>query len=714
MRRLRPVLLAVLAATTVSAQTPPQPPFKSDTSAVMVDVVVRDKKGNPVTDLTAADFQLFEDGVRQRLGQVTLVAPSSPAAAAQRPSLTAQTTSDVITARHSPAAESVNQSVAAIVFERLSPESRAPATRAALRYVDQAAGAPEDYSGVFLLDLSLHVLQTFTTDRSALTSSIEAVASRATAYAEANRIGLGTGAMQATIGAESRGPRSLWPRDMQARVLDDVAATAQDRGYDTIQQTGASLAALKGLVLALGGLAGRKSVVYFSDGLSLYAPGVPGGGDELRAKFEDLIHLANRLNVTFYPVDAVGLRVHSQDVLNGEALLQAVLSDMDVADSPAGGGGGAALGLSEGIARSGSTTLVFGRLAHDTGGFTIEGTNDLERGLARIADDRRFHYLLTYSPLNQSFGGEYRRISVKVVRPGTTVRARSGYLAERSVSVPVQPRYERSAIAALEVRPLPRQIPMKASALGLLSRRGEPRVAVLLAADANAVTFRANPESDTYYTDFTMFARIRDAQRVVVRKASEPYRLAVPIAALDRAQRGEILFFRQPELPPGSYMLEAAVHDALTNAAGARFVPFTVDAPGPQGLLVSSLMLVGRSERAGDATADDSNPLLTGDVLLYPRFGEPYRKDADTTISIFFRMKVPAGVSTPTASLVLLKGNQQLASVPLLLAAPDASGVLDHTAQLPLDALPAGDLVLRLVVRTDAGDVSRDAPIRVE
>lgn len=100
--------------------------------------------------------------------------------------------------------------------------------------------------------------------------------------------------------------------------------------------------------------------------------------------------------------------------------------------------------------------------------------------------------------------------------------------------------------------------------------------------------------------------------------------------------------------------------------------------------------------------------------LLYPRLGEPYRKTADKAVSFFVRMKVPAATPAPTASLVLLKNHQSVASVPLPFAAPDAHGVIDHTAQLPLDALPAGEFVLRLIVKSGSDEIVREAQVRIE
>jgi hypothetical protein len=70
----RPFLLTALLLTVASAQEPPQS-FRTDTSGVVVDVVVKDRSGNPVTDLTMGDFELLEDGVTQTAESMTLVAP---------------------------------------------------------------------------------------------------------------------------------------------------------------------------------------------------------------------------------------------------------------------------------------------------------------------------------------------------------------------------------------------------------------------------------------------------------------------------------------------------------------------------------------------------------------------------------------------------------------------------------------------------------------
>jgi VWFA-related protein len=68
-------------------------------------------------------------------------------------------------------------------------------------------------------------------------------------------------------------------------------------------------------------------------------------------------------------------------------------------------------------------------MAEETGGLILRGTNDLGPGLARISAESRSYYLLGYHPTSPAREGQFRKIEVKVSRPGLTVRARKGYEA---------------------------------------------------------------------------------------------------------------------------------------------------------------------------------------------------------------------------------------------------------------------------------------------
>ena len=100
-----------------------QPVFHTSTTAAVVDVIVRDRTGQPVQDLTEADFEILEDGVPQRIisFESHTSGSAAPVPAARRD------------ARSSPGADGPTQSLVALVFQQLPHQSRAMAVEAARR-----------------------------------------------------------------------------------------------------------------------------------------------------------------------------------------------------------------------------------------------------------------------------------------------------------------------------------------------------------------------------------------------------------------------------------------------------------------------------------------------------------------------------------------------------------------------------------------------------
>jgi VWFA-related protein len=432
------VCFVIGLALRVAAQ---QPPVKTVTTGVIVDVTVVDGNGNPVLDLTPEDFEVSEDGARQRIVSISLVQRGTlraigtgAAAGVQSGEPSAPSTSPAPLA-----AGTATPSVTAILFDRLSPESRALARRAALAYVSTLESA-HDYAGVFLADSALRTFQPFTNERDRLARAVDLVASTAagnTALAaepESKRISGLDPNLPPTAGAESAGggfgsiaervhrlneitdPSEAMMMRMELRMREEYHRFVAELDGQW------SLAGLRTVVSAFAALPGRKSILYFTEKLPIT--------DRMKPKFDALIGEANRANVTVYPVDAVGLRAQSAE--------SELKRNIDVAAGKALGDEEREKGAwTKDLERQNDllnsrTGAVLGRLAKDTGGFLLENTNNLGAGVARMQQERTTYYLLTYQPTNTALDGKFRKISVKVKRPKTSVRARPGYVAAQA------------------------------------------------------------------------------------------------------------------------------------------------------------------------------------------------------------------------------------------------------------------------------------------
>jgi hypothetical protein len=213
-----------------------------------------------------------------------------------------------------------------------------------------------------------------------------------------------------------------------------------------------------------------------------------------RNRIREIVDHANRNNVSFHPISPAGL-------------------DTSTRTGSTGRGGGPFVNSTP-LLRQGALR----DLGDSTGGVSIVNTNDLERHLARIVTSTSAYYLLGYTPANRDLDGRYRRITVRVSRPGVEVHARPGYLAvpppkEVSVTVPpVSPVDE--ALGRLEV-----------------AVRAEGR----LVPDDGAAFFRAGSVARAPFMA-TTDPRFRRVERL---RLEVPARDTIPAAARLLDRRGE-------------------------------------------------------------------------------------------------------------------------------------------------------------------------------
>jgi VWFA-related protein len=312
---------------------------------------------------------------------------------------------------------------------------RAVAGQAALAYV-ATLSPPHDYAGVFMADATFRTYQTFTNQAESLRQGVARVASTAPVNLAAGAERPATTRVQAfdpnqpqTAGAESgqgfsaaarddlKDPR----RDMDPSILLLRLELKMAEGYQRYAseyEGQASLTGLRATVDALAALPGRKSVLYFTENLQVTS--------RLKAKFDELIGRANRANITVYPVDAAGLRVHSEEAKLGRNV--GVAGSQGIGDERRGDGGWTKDLEQQSEMLSSRPAAILGLLAKETGGFLLENTNNLAAGVARMQQERTTYYLLAYQPV-KAMDGKFRRVNVKIKRPKVTVRARPGYLA---------------------------------------------------------------------------------------------------------------------------------------------------------------------------------------------------------------------------------------------------------------------------------------------
>ena len=716
----RVAALTVALGAAVSGQAPPQPPFKTDTSAVMVDVVVRDKKGSPVTDLRKQDFELLEDGVRQEIGDMTLVGGPPGQATVDPGGARAGAGTAEPNAATAPGR---SPSVVALVFDRLSPEARALAHEGALSYLTTTHDG--EFAGVFLVDQALHTLQTYTTDKSAVRRAIDDAATRASAKFDRNNDKILAGffgdrnpATSLTASAEEQGPITgstpTTPGGANGTKTLPGAAVGRgsyyqmmamvdrmERSYEAMmrdEQGYATTNALLALVESLSMLPGRKTVVLFAEGLAI-PPAV-------QARFASVVGAANRANVSVYTVDAAGLRVHSGQMETAATVTAIGTAALD--RQPENGGKlTELLEFNEDTLRK-DPSVSLRLLATQTGGFLIDNTNDLAQGFKTIDADRRFHYLLTYVPKNAAVDGTWRSLTVRVPSRRVEVRARSGYVAVRQPGVLPLLAYEAPALALFERMPPPADIPVRVGSFTFPAGGTDSIVALLVDVEAQHVAFEVTDQG--YRTDFTVLAQMRDASGEVVRKGSFHYRLRGTPGQVDAARAGHVLFYRQPTVPPGRYSLEVAVLDSFGRRATVQRMPIEVPGPGLDDPAVGSLVVVRSTEPVAPGESR-GNPLVVDGVLAYPNLGDPVSLGAGA-LTLLFSVKAKPGEDL-SVELEVLQEDVAVAAGPVDLRPPGEDGRIRQFASVPAATLLTGECLVRLTVSHGDRRTVRTATVRL-
>ena len=381
-------------------EQPQQPTFRAEINVVRVDVIVTDRDGNPVTDLQADDFEVFEDDTPQTIDSFRLVhltGTPEPGAEPARP----------IRSGFDEEREAAREDVRlfAIFFDdyHVRFENAVRVREALINFISTQLG-PLDMVSVMYPLTPLDAVQ-MTRNHDSIVAAIERFDGRKYEYEPRNLF---------------EQQYANYPTSVVERIRNEV-----------------SLSGLTALVTHLGGLReGRKALILVSEGYTNYMPpqlrdryaGVPelGNPNQLNPLAGDgpleqmsamsaaldimrdlryVFNEANRGNTAIYAVDPRGLAVSEFDVS------QPTISTRT-------------------DARALRTTIdTLRTLAEETDGRAIVNQNEVGPGLRQMVRDSSTYYLIGYNSTQAPSDGKFHEIKVRVKRDGIRVRARKGYWA---------------------------------------------------------------------------------------------------------------------------------------------------------------------------------------------------------------------------------------------------------------------------------------------
>jgi VWFA-related protein len=613
--RLAPALLPLVTATALVAQeaaTPPEPPggqeppltFGAEVEQVIVDLVVTDD-GEPVAGISKDDLIIEEDGVPQKIVSFEAVQLPDEPAEEPPPPPRVSTNADLDTERGR---------TFVIVFDdmNLSP-SRARDAKAAVASFLQNGVREGDYVSLVATSGSAWWTARMEAGRDKLIDTLKNLdgrhipdtsMERLTDW-EAMRIHIYRDPQvtaQVLRRFEKYGISMLAQQDRDNPLTGTVAdpfvtARAADVYYQARTRNRIALEVIERVLNGLSAARGRKSVILVSEGF-IYDPNL----DE----FKRVNAAARRSNAAIYFVNARGLdgmpiefsaefgpALPAQDV-------SFALSSMDRVDD-------------------GSE-----HLADESGGFTVKNTNDLTKGIYRIAKETQIYYLLGYISSNTARDGAFREIEVKFksgAGKGLKIRARKGYYApspDGTVQMQAKEGVDPAIQAALDSPWAEDGIPLRMTHyVGDELMMGKARVLVVTEVDIRHVKF--TQEEGRYVGELEFLLVVAHRESGEFFRYDQSVKMRLRPSTRERLDRVWFPIMRDFELQPGDHQAKIIVRDTSTGEIGSVVHEF--DVPPLDGFRVTTPILSDTFRKSPEGVPKNPQPLArrefsSGEQLL--------------------------------------------------------------------------------------------------
>jgi VWFA-related protein len=673
-----------------SQQKPQQAPaFRSEAELVTVDVVVADKRGDPVADLRAEDFVVSDEGRPQQVQFFQMVTAAGQARTSNGPDRAYRYSTNVGAQAHQgrsfvlfvddvhlsqeqgerakKALEQflIDQADSGDLVSVVAPakglrwHTRLPAGRAELaKVLGSLRGAylPE-VSGERISDYEAYRIHVMQDEQMA-----ERIGRRFNNFRVAGRDPVDLQKDQGPRPENKGGTAGLLEPFVQSRAAEAyVRATARNRTtLDALMETVQSMEAVRG----------RKSVIVMSPGFIL---------DQELAVFRQVEDAARRANTALYFVDVRGLEVQS---VFGSAQFGSALDSRDIG----------AANADPMLEAEGAVSL-----AESSGGFSVQNRNDLEAGLRRIARESQVYYLLGYAPAEGRADGKFRRISVRVNRPDVQVRARKGYYAG-GVRPEAGRRADTTETDALEIAlqsPYDLDVlPVRASAYMFGdTNAGETSVRLAMEADLRSFNLKSADGAANDVLDLRVL--ITNPGTGEAKRFERAVEMSIQGGAPKLETAAWYALSEAFDLTPGTYQARVAVRDRNSGRIGAVTHDFEV--PARKGMTLSSLIVTDTIEKPPDGSGPPKAVLMVRRLLnagstLYYQFAvfDPGRTASGET-------RVRAGHVVRRADGTVIK---ELKPTPL----NPGQGGMSRFAGISLAGLPSGEYDLLVTVVDEVRD----------
>ncbi len=544
------VLLVSLAVVAVQAQQTPPPPagqapptFRVEVNYVEVDARVTDANGNQVSDLTAADFDVLEDGKPQKISTFSLV--SIPIVRAERPLFAGQPIEPDVTSN-----ARANGRVYLLVLDDLHihPLRTARVKAAARRFIEQHLGT-NDLAAIVYTSGRADAGQEFTNNRRLLLAAIDRL-----------------------MGQKLRSPTldrlEQYRRDQGMRSPDEAAKRVGDpnimeRGFKARN----TMDSVKNLADFLAGVRGRrKALLFISEGID-YEIHNPFDNPDATAIIDasrDAIGAATRANVSIYAIDPRGLTSMGEEGIEVDSF----------PEDPAYGIGPMSMLDELRISQDSLRTL-----AEETGGFAAVNRNDFDTAFERVVTENSTYYMLGYYPINDRRDGRFRKIEVRVKRPGLQVRSRKGYVAPRgrapSPSKPTDTANASGVIRDAMSSPLPLSA-VGMSVFAAPFKGTAPNATIAIAVELAAGEFKYAEKNGLLANDLELAFVAVDTKGKLHSGDRNTINLGLKPETFARVKTGGFRVISQMELPPGRYQLRVA---AAEGGGGTGSVLYDLEVP---------------------------------------------------------------------------------------------------------------------------------------